>query len=410
MGGGRPHHINFDTGTIWNADNLKVMRGMNSQTVDLIYLDPPFNSAKNYRGRGKAKKQEFMDDWNEANLHHWNMLEGIRADSELLKEESWWPLMELVKEKHSEEMYYYLCFMAVRILQMRRILCETGTIYLHCDDSSNSYLRMIMDFVFGKDKGAGAGGRGAEITWQRTSARNNATSNFGRISDTIYVYRKSSKFTHNPQYTSYDDEYIRKNYKYNDNDGRGLYRIDNLTAPGSNNFYEYKGYTPKTRGWSVNIDTMREYDEQGRLYFPINLDGVIAKKNYLKDGKGTPVGNVWTDINPIASGSKERTGWDTQKPLSLLNRILLASSNKGDIVFDPFCGCATTLLAAANNNRKFIGCDIDSEVVDIALMRWEDQYDMLYENKDKEVQESIRLSTILPSRTDLKPTASIVLE
>lgn len=401
MGGGRHRLVNFDTGTIWNADNLKVMRGMNSQTVDLIYLDPPFNSAKNYQGKGKARKQEFMDNWKIENLRGWNMLEGVQADSDLLKEETWWPLMDLVREKHSDEMYYYLCFMAVRIIQMRRILRETGTIYLHCDDSSNSYLRTIMDIVFGKDKGPGAGGRGAEITWQRTSARNNATRNFGRISDTLYVYRKSNKFTHNPQFTSYDEEYIRKNYRHNDNDGRGLYRIDNLTAPGSVNFYEYKGYKPRTRGWSVNIETMIEYDKQDLLYFPKKPNGVIAKKNYLKDGKGTPVGNVWKDINPIASQAKERTGWDTQKPLALLTRILLASSNKGDIVFDPFCGCATTLIAAANNNRKFVGCDIDSEVVNVALMRWEQQYDILYDSTDKDVRESINVSKTLPNRTDL---------
>ena len=153
-------NLNFEPGTIWNADNLDVMRGMNSETVDLFYLDPPFNSARNYQGQSN----KFLDDWSEKQLSEWEMLDGIRNSQELLKQESWWSSLEVIKEHHSDAMYYYISFMAVRLIKMRRILKPTGSLYLHCDDSSNSYLRMILDIIFGHKNGAGSEGTGAEIT------------------------------------------------------------------------------------------------------------------------------------------------------------------------------------------------------------------------------------------------------
>ena len=394
-------NLNFETGTIWNADNLDVMRGMNSETVDLIYLDPPFNSARNYQGRGKASKQKFIDNWSEKQLAEWDMLKGIRDNVDLVRTQDWWPMMELVKDKHSKEMYYYLSFMAVRLLQMRRILKQTGTIYLHCDDSSNSYLRMIMDYVFNRKNGPGTEGRGAEITWKRSEGKNNVRTRFGRVTDTIYMYHNNDKCVFNTQYTKLSVD-TQSTYKYNDNDGRGNYsRKGNLAPPSGIGYkYSFLGYNPPKNGWRITKKTMEKLYSENRLYLPEDKSKRIMKKVYFAENKGKPVTNLWTDIKNLWSQDKETTGWDTQKLLSLLTRIIKVSSNPGDIVFDPFCGCATTLLAAANNGRRFIGCEIDKEVVDITLMRWGDQRDLLYENKEKRFIEAIRTTTVCPQRTE----------
>lgn len=343
MGGGTSS-LNFETGTIWHADNLELMRGLNSETVDLVYLDPPFNSAKNYKGTGKASKQGFADNWSEKQLKEWDMLKGVQDNIDLLRTQEWWSLMELVKDKHSTSMYYYLSFMAVRILQIKRIMKPTASIYLHCDPTSNSYLRMLMDYIFGSQNMRN------EIVWSYNT-RTMPTKWFARKHDTIYFYTKSDHWT------------------FNTDDVRIPYREESLSQ-------------------------YNKVDDLGRRYKP-QTEG---KRTYLNE-LGQPCPSVW-DIQVIGSRSKERTGWATQKPLTLLTRVIEASSKPGDIVFDPFCGCATTLLAAANKGRRFIGCDVDEEVVDIALMRWEDQIDLLYENKDKSVQESINITSEIPERTD----------
>ena len=320
------------------------MRGMNSETVDLIYLDPPFNSAKNHKGRGKASKQGFMDSWNEKQLKEWNMLDGMNASIDLLRTEEWWPLMELVKEKHSKAMYFYLSYMAVRILQMKRILKKTGSIYLHCDPTSNSYLRMLMDYIFGKQNMRN------EVVWSYNT-RTMTTKWYAKKHDTIYFYTKGEQYT------------------FNTDAIRIPYLAESLTQ-------------------------YNKVDEEGRRYKPQSG----GKRTYLNE-LGQPCPSVW-NIQIIGSRSKERTGWDTQKPLALLNRIVLASSSENDIIFDPFCGCATTLISAATNNRRFIGCDIDQEVCEIATMRWEDSADLFHESTNREVAESIYITTKLPDRND----------
>lgn len=342
MGGGaRP---NFETGTIWCADNLDVMRGMNSETVDLIYLDPPFNSARNYRGRGKARKQCFMDIWSDRQLKEWDMLGGMNASIDLLRQEDWWASMELVKEKHSKSMYYYLCFMGVRLLQMKRILKPTGSIYLHCDPTSNSYLRLLLDFIFGHKNFVN------EIVWCY-KGRNLSKRNFERKTDTIYFYGKGKE--------RYFDE-------------KGAHRPNDMKHSGRYN----------------------KEDEKGR-YALVKGAGGQYTKHYFKQ---TIMRENWWEI-PYVKG-KEYTGWATQKPLALLKRILLASSKKNDIVFDPFCGCATTLIAAATNERRFIGCDNDREVVEVARLRWRESADLFFESSDREVFESIHITTELPERND----------
>lgn len=324
---------NFKTGTIWHSDNLELMQGMNSETVDFIYLDPPFNSAKNYKGTGKANKQGFADNWSEKQLKEWDMLKGVQDNVDLLRTQEWWSLMELVKDKHSESMYYYLSFMAVRILQMKRIMKPTASIYLHCDPTSNSYLRMLMDYIFGKDYMQN------EIVWYYKNA-SRGKRRLAKAHDTIYWYSKSD------------------NYCFN---------RDNILVPFESGMTEWR------------------YKRGGQA-------GQLAPKGKTPDDIIT--------MPSLNTMSKERTGWATQKPLALLEQLLLAGSNKGDLVFDPFCGCATTLIAAATNDRKFIGCDVDEEVVEITKMRWQDSADLFHESTDPEVAESIHISKEIPIRTD----------
>ena len=406
-GSGSPA-LNFETGVIWNADNLDVMRGMNSSTVDLIYLDPPFNSGRNYIGTGRAKNQKFLDNWSEEQLKEWNFWEGMQNATDLLRDQDWWPMMELVKEKRSKAMYYYLSFMAVRLLQMKRILKSTGSLYLHCDDNSNSYLRILLDHIFGYNFGPGTYGHGAEIRWRRTTSANMARRRYGRVADTIYVFRKSENYTHNTLFTDHDQEYIKAKYRYDDNDGRGRYARADLTAPGTGYKYDYKGFPSPVKGWRCPEATMRDLDKDGRLSLPENENGTIQQKRYLSESKGEPVSSIWTDIKVVNSQAKERTGWETQKPKALLNRIIDTSSNPGDVVFDPFCGGSTTLIAALdrpdNEKRQVIGCDIDSEVCQILDIRVSELKDRktqdLFRNVEIKVLDCLNDRSLIPVRTD----------
>lgn len=372
------------------------MRGMNSETIDLIYLDPPFNSEQHYVGKGRTKIHQFEDSWNEKKLSEFDILDGIVANTNLLKNETWWPLMEVVRTKHSAEMYFYLCFMAVRLLEMHRILKPTGSIYLHCDDSANSYIRLLLDYIFDRKNGPGKSGAGSEITWKRTISKNNTKKRVGRISDTIFLYHKTKDFVHNTQYTPHVPEQIEKNFKYDDNDGRGLYQSVQLTAPGSQDRSNWRGYTPKTRGWGQRVEVREQLLAENRIIFPNKQNGIPRYKIYLNETKGVPVGNIWTDINNVQANAKEDTGYPTQKPLELLKRIIAMSSNKGDLVFDPFCGCATALQAAHDTGRRFVGADSSDSILQVVRWRFEDRN----KQQDWERQITYKVEKACPKRTD----------
>ena len=419
IGEKKPHlekdNQNFQTGTIWNADNLEVMRGMNSQTVDLIYLDPPFNSAKNYKGSGNASSQEFNDNWSEKQLIEWDMLKGIRDNVDLVRTQDWWPMMELVKEKHSKEMYYYLGFMAVRLLQMKRLLKDTGCIYLHCDDMASAHLKFLMDAIFGKDNYRN------RITWRRHHTAKFTRIKFARNSDDILFYSATKQHEIKPVRLTYHNEKTIKQW-YRKTDSKGRYIDYPLTGPGVSKGLSgqvWRGANPKGRHWAVpNVLKERYEKETGKElhgtvierldeladsgYIEFNSSGNPSWRKYLSDAQPPIVDNIWDDedVKPLGRTSKERTGWATQKPLSLLKRILVSSSEIGDVVFDPFCGCATTLIAAATNDRRFIGCDIDEEVCDIVTMRWQHTADMFFESTDRNIRESIHITKDLPERSE----------
>ncbi|PKP84328.1 MAG: hypothetical protein CVT80_08830 [Alphaproteobacteria bacterium HGW-Alphaproteobacteria-2] len=247
----------------------------------------------------------------------------------------------------------YLAMMAVRLVELHRVLKPTGSLYLHCDPTASHYLKILLDAVFGARQFHN------EIVWKRTSSHGNVSANYGDVTDTIFYFSKSGSPTWHKPYVPLTDENIKKKYSNVDDDGR-RYTTRDLRNPGvrPNLHYEYKGYKPHPNGWSISRELMEKYDAEGRLYFPNSKDGRIRLKLYLDESKGRAIQNLWDDIPPINSQAQERLGYPTQKPVALLERILTASSNPGDVVLDPFCGCGTTVHAAQKLGRQWIGIDI----------------------------------------------------
>jgi site-specific DNA-methyltransferase (adenine-specific) len=338
------------------GDNLEVMREkIPDEIADLVYLDPPFNSSRSYNLLFKQVKGDpspaqihaFEDTWTWSPL----LYEQFKADRRNAG------LFELIEALYrilgASEMMAYVLMMAPRLLELHKKLKSTGSLYLHCDPVASHYLKIVLDVVFGP------GGFRSEITWKRTTSHSDARRKFPCLTDTILFFSKTSEYTFNPQYRAYSQEYLASKYRYRDSQGR-LYRLDNLRSPNPrpNLIYEYKGYPPHPNGWAVSRERMEELDREGRLEFPKSKKGRIQIRRYLDELPGQIVGNVWVDIDPINSQGRERRGYPTQKPLALLERIVAASSNEGDVVMDPFCGCGTALVAAERMNRKWIGIDI----------------------------------------------------
>ena len=342
---------NWQNQTLWTGDNLDIMRGMNSESVDLIYLDPPFNSNRNYAAPigSEAAGAAFKDTWtlNDVDLA-WH---GEIAEPE----PSLYAIIDAAGLAHGKGMKSYLIMMAVRLLEMRRILKDTGSLYLHCDPTASHYLKLLLDSLFAQTNFR------SEITWKRTSAHSDGRQGrqqHGRVRDVLLFYTKGNNRTWNQIYTEYAQEYVNNFYKHIDPETGRRYRLDNLTGPGGatkgNPQYEVMGVT---RYWRYSRERMHELIDEGRIV-QTKPGAVPAYKRYLDEMPGVPLQDLWTDINPISSRSKERTGYPTQKPLALLERIIKASSNEGDVVLDPFCGCATACVAAEKLGRQWAGIDI----------------------------------------------------
>ena len=371
---------NFKNRTLWTADNLDVMRGLNSETIDLIYLDPPFNSNKNYAAPvgSKAAGAAFKDTWTLSDLDV--------AWMGLLSEEhpAIASLLEVARQTHGKGMQSYLTMMAVRLVEMRRLLKPTGSIYLHCDPTASHYLKLLMDAVFGAAQFQNA------ITWQRTTAHNDSV-RYGRNSDTLLFYSNRDRWTWNPQYEPHDAAY-KARFRQSDPDGRA-WTDDNLTAKGlSGGGYEY-AYKGSASLWRVPLTRMKELDREGRLHF--TRRGGIRLKRYLDETRGRPLQAVWTGINAINSQAKERLSYPTQKPLALLERIIRSSSNEGDVVLDPFCGCATACVAAENLGRNWLGIDLSEKAAELVNDRLKASMGPLFHNR------LVTVRTDIPRRTDV---------
>ena len=380
---------NFTPRTIWTGDNLDILRGINSETVDLIYLDPPFNSNRTYSAPigSKAAGAAFEDTWTlDKEDVAWM---GLIADQHPAIHN----VIAAAGAAHSTGMQSYLRMMAVRLLEMRRVLAPVGSIYLHCDPTASHYLKLLCDAVFGPS------GFRTEITWQRTSSHNDGAQGRkqpGRICDMILFYSRGREWTWNPVFTPYDQQYIDRFYRHEEPETGRRYRLGDLTGPGGaakgNPSYEVMGVT---RYWRYSREHMQKLIRDGRV-IQTAPGRVPAYKRYLDEMPGKPLQDLWSDIPPVSPAARERIGYPTQKPLALLNRIIEASSNPGDVVLDPFCGCATACVAADNLQREWVGIDISPKAVELVHMRLRDALGELYHAG------MVTARTDIPQRTDIE--------
>jgi DNA modification methylase len=314
------------------GDCLEVLKKLDSESVDLIYLDPPFFSNRNYEviWGDKGEVRSFEDRW-------------------------------------SGGVDHYIAWLKERVEQMHRVLKPTGSIFLHCDWHANAYIRVfILDKIFGEQNFK------SDITWKRTTAHNTTSKKLGVLVDNIFWFSKSDKFTfYSPRAKSHNDSYADKQYKFFDKDGRKyrLHSIERNPALGirPNLIYEYKGYTPKF-GWMMELVKLEQMDKEEKLYW--NSKGTPQRKIFLDEVEKPVIGNLWDDIFNIQSGI-EKIGYPTQKPEALLERIINMASNEDDIVLDPFNGGGTTVAVADRLNRQWIGIDSSVSAIKVTQFRLE---------------------------------------
>ncbi len=414
---------NFADKTIWTGDNLDILRGMNSECVDLIYLDPPFNSNQDYAAPvgSKAAGAAFKDTWTLSDLDVAWM--GLIADEQPA-------LAHVVKTAgltHGKGMQSYLTMMAIRLMEMHRALKPTGSIYLHCDPTASHYLKMLMDAVFGVENFRN------EIIWRNTGAHNFAD-RFGPIHQDILFYAKSNQYKHRAIYGPYLKGHVETYFKKQDEHGR--YWTNSIHGSGTRNGMSgepWRGYdpTPFGRHWAVpsalvlafGIDPdLSQHEKLDALYDLGLIDlpettgqSLPTYRQYLDRSSGQLLQDIWAfqphtrdclygteasideDVCWISPrDKKERTGYPTQKPLGLLERIILASSDEGDLVLDPFCGCATACVAADKLGRKWVGIDISPKAAELVNLRLRQEMGSLFHHG------YVTARSDIPQRTDIE--------
>ncbi|HNL08447.1 MAG TPA: site-specific DNA-methyltransferase, partial [Chitinophagales bacterium] len=343
------------------GDNLEILRNMPAETVDLIYLDPPFFSNRNY---------EVV----------WGDKGEVRS----------------FEDRFSGGIEHYIAWLKDRVQEMHRILKPTGSIFVHCDWHANAHIRVyILDKIFGGNNFRG------EIIWQRTNVHNDAKKKLAVIQDTIWYYSKGEENVYNPIFRPYGEKYLKDFYKYRDENG--VYRLGDLTNTRIGGYdYAYKGYLPNQNGWRCPLETMEKLDAEGLIHFPKSKSGRLCIKRYLNPEKGTLIGTIWedidwlsltneefdllfnneelnsfwSDIQNIQGASSERIGYPTQKPEKLLERIIQMASNEGDLVLDPFMGGGTTIAVADRLKRQWIGIDQSVQAVKVTELRLNNQMNL----------------------------------
>ena len=371
---------NFENRTLFHGDNLDFLRSINSGTIDLIATDPPFNKGRDFHATpdSLADGASFQDRWRWDDDVHPEWIDQMQDD--------WpgvWAVVDWTRMTHSDALAAFLCFMAVRLVAMHRVLKDTGSIYLHCDPTASHYLKTLMDAISGKEAFRN------EIVWKRTSSHNRAK-RYGPVHDIILYYAKGTAPTWNRVLESLDARYVQKQYRHKD--GRGLHRHSDLTGPGprdGDTGQPWRGVAPGEKGrhwelppdralpdwfvfpkqWSsmsvaARLDTM---ERQELIHWSRN--GVPAFKRYLTEQSGQAAQDVVLDIEPLVPSSRERRGYPTQKPLALYRRFICASSAPGGVVLDPFCGCATTPVAAELEGRQWLGMDLWNEAPRMVIDR-----------------------------------------
>ena len=414
---------NFADKTIWTGDNLDILRGMNSECVDLIYLDPPFNSNQNYAAPvgSAAAGAAFKDTWTLSDLDVAWM--GLIADEQPATAH----VLKTAGLTHGKGMQSYLTMMAVRLMEMHRLLKPTGSIYLHCDPTASHYQKLLMDAIFG------AGNFRNEIIWRRTGAHN-AADRFGPIHQDILFYAASGAYKHKAIFGPYLKGHVETYFKKKDENGR--YWTNSIHGSGTRNGMSgepWRGYDPSLAGrhWAIpsalvlafGIDPdLSQHEKLDALYDLGLIDlpeetgqALPTYRQYLDQSPGQVPQDIWAfqpytkgclygteagideDVRWIPPrGTAERTGYPTQKPLGLLERIIKASSNEGDIVLDPFCGCATACVAADRLGRKWVGIDISPKAVELVNMRLQQAMGSLFHHGYVTARDDI------PRRTDIE--------
>jgi site-specific DNA-methyltransferase (adenine-specific) len=360
--------------TLFYGDNLYILREyIPSESIDLIYLDPPFNSSRSYNvlfkdesgTESEAQITAFEDTW------HWSIATE-QTYSELLTvaPDHVAKMIESLRDFiGTNQMMAYLVMMAARLVELHRVLKLTGSLYLHCDPTASHYLKIILDTIFGPQNFRN------EIVWKRTSARSDSHK-WNHIHDTLLFYSKSSTYTWNTQYTPYDEEYVEGFYRTVEKDTGRRFTLSDLMAAGirhGSSGKPWRGIDPNTRGnhWKYTIERLEELDREGRIYWPEKEGGVPRYKRYLDEMPGVAIQSIITDISPLSAQSAEKLGYPTQKPIALLDRIIQASSNPDCVILDPFCGCGTAIASAQKLGRKWIGIDITHLAIALQKYRLE---------------------------------------
>lgn len=379
---------NWSNRTLWTNDNLLVMRGMNSESVDLIYLDPPFNSNRNYAAPigSAAAGAAFKDTWTLSDVDITWL--GEIAD----KEPAVYASIDAAGHSHGKGMKSYLIMMAIRLLEMRRLLKPTGSVWLHCDVTAGHYLKVLMDGIFGN------GNFRNEIVWRRAHGRakgsQHSAKKFGSDTDCLLYYGKTDGHKPISLTVPPTQDEIREKFPEVDDKGRRyntnvpLFRQPSM-GPRPKLCYTYKGVqNPHDSGWRVSLERLKEMDDNGEIIW---RDGKRPlRKSFASKYRGKPIGSLWTDIK-MSAGS-ERTGYPTQKPLALLDRILATATVPDDVVLDPFCGCATTCVSAELNGRKWVGIDLSEKAVELVNRRLKRKFSLIVE---------VVARTKPPQRTDI---------
>jgi site-specific DNA-methyltransferase (adenine-specific) len=370
------------TNTLYYGDCLDVLRELAEDhpqgIADLIYLDPPFNSKRDYAVLFSTPKGEKSDAQITAFEDTWHWGQQAADEFHSLTKQPNTAVAEMMIALRSflgeNDMMAYLTMMANRLLVMHRVLKDTGSLYLHCDPTASHYLKIVLDGVFG------AVNFRSEIIWKRTSSHGNVGKAFGDNTDSLFYYTKTDAFVWNQLYAAYSEKHVQGKFASKDEDGR-RYTTSDLRNPGvrPNLQYKYKAsngivYEPHPNGWAVSEEVMRRYDEEGRLYFPKAASGRLRLKRYLDETRGQKLQTLWDDIAPVNSQAQERLGYPTQKPLALLERIIATSSNEGDVLLDPFCGCGTAVHAAEKLGRRWIGIDITHLAITLIEKRLNDAF------------------------------------
>ena len=370
---------NVPNRTIFCHDNLPVLEGINTESIDLIYLDPPFNKKKVFTAPigTTAEGASFTDIFREEDIKK-EWIISIKEDNDEM-----YSFLEGIKNIGNKYNFCYLAYMAIRLIECHRVLKDTGSLYLHCDPTMSHYLKILLDCIFGESNFR------SEIIWKRSNPHSDSKS-FGNNTDSIFFYTKSNHHPFNVLKEKLSKEYIKKHYNHIDEKtGKSFTSapLDALSLQGGG--YRYK-WNSIDKLWRVPKETMKRLHENDEIYYTKNK--LARRKKFLDESSGSSLQGLWIDLHYVRG--KESTGYPTQKPLKLLERIIKASSKEGDLVLDPFCGCATTCVAAEKLERKWIGIDKSHKA-----------YDLVNERIQREVPADLfrgkaDFKTVPPKRTD----------